>query len=44
MLCRYDYVAKRRSDGSWRIVDFTIDFDEIARGAGFYPNGQAAGR
>lgn len=43
MLCRYDYVARRQADGSWRIVEFTIHLDEIARSAGFYPSGQAAG-
>ncbi|MDX2234400.1 MAG: nuclear transport factor 2 family protein [Hyphomonadaceae bacterium] len=44
MLCRYDYVAKRQADGSWRITEFTIYLDEIQRSQGFYPGGQASGR
>jgi hypothetical protein len=43
MLCRYDYVAKRQPDGSWKITDFTINLDEIQRSRGFYPGGQASG-
>jgi len=44
MLCRYDYVAKRQADGSWKITNFTIYLDEIQRSKGFYPGGQANGQ
>lgn len=44
MLCRYDYIAKRQADGSWKITAFTINLDEIQRSQGFYPGGQAGGQ
>ncbi|PPD15878.1 MAG: hypothetical protein CTY25_04070 [Methylobacterium sp.] len=43
MLARYEFAARRQTDGSWRIVDMTIHLDEIQRSNGFYPNGQANG-
>lgn len=43
MLCRYEFVARRQADGSWRIAEFTIHLDEIWRADGFYPGGQAQG-
>ncbi len=43
MLCRYDYVARRQRDGSWRIAKLRIDLEEIASTPGFYAGGQGKG-